>query len=88
MIGDNVKYAPGGYWSDFGGWHLSDLVSGNTVEFEMYGCDEDRLKNPVLNVFVLDTAPKIEQIFLMESYRLNYNRDPEALPIEKGAVNG
>jgi hypothetical protein len=88
MIGDNVKYAPGGYWSDFGGWHLSDLVSGNTVEFEMSGCGEDRLKNPVLNVFVLDTAPQIEQIFLMESYSLNYNRDPEALPIEKGAFNG
>jgi hypothetical protein len=88
MIGDNVKYAPGGYWSGFGGWHLSDLVSSNTVEFEMPGCTADRLKNPVLNVFVLDTAPKIEQIFLMESYSLNYNRDPNALPIEKGIFNG
>ena len=88
MIGDNANSAPGGYWSDFGGWHLSDLVSGNTVEFEMSGCGADRLKNPVLNVFVLDTAPQIEQIFLMESFSLNYNRDPEALPIEKGAFNG
>ena len=88
MIGDNVKYAPGGYWSDFGGWHLSDLVSGSTVEFDMSGCNNDRLENSVLNVFVLDTAPQIEQIFLMESYSLNYNRDPSALPIEKGTFNG
>jgi hypothetical protein len=88
MIGDNVKYAPGGYWSGFGGWHQSDLVSRNTVEFEMSGCGEDRLKDPVLNVFVLDTAPQIEQIFLMESYSLNYNRDPSVPPITKDASNG
>jgi hypothetical protein len=88
MIGDNAKYAPGGYWGEFGGWHLSDLVANNTIELEMSGCGPDRLKNPVLNVFVLDTAPQIEQIFLMESYSLNYQRDPESLPFEKGAFNG
>lgn len=80
MIGDRPDRASGGFWGNYGGWSISDMLSGPTIDFND-DCGGN-LTEPVMNVFVRAYGEEIQQILLMESRALNYSRDEDALPLD------
>ncbi|MFN0046002.1 MAG: hypothetical protein ACKVOS_06000 [Sphingorhabdus sp.] len=88
MIGDNSEFAPGGFWNNYGGWAVTDMVPRNLVELDLAGCGGSDMSNPVMNVFVLGGMERIEQIIMMESRTLNYARYSEDVRNELVRKNG